>query len=113
VNKWSDSSILKDFPNPCCKHTHTIKTSDFTFHGYPSQPDYAKLTIEMIPDEKVMELKSVKQYLFQFRTKHISYERILDVMFEDFISVYSPFYLKISIETSPRGGLTSKLEKST
>jgi len=109
--KWSDPTLLKSFPNICQLHTHTIETEELSFYGFPNQPDFAKIIIEIIPDTKAVELKSVKEYLLQFRVKHISYERILQVVFTDFIDVYKPKYLKITLETKPRGGIQSKLER--
>jgi len=109
--EWSDRTILKSILNTCKNHNHILETTELTFHGFPNQPDYAKLTIEVRPDDKAVELKSFKDYLFQFRTKHISYERLLNTIFDDFIFVYKPLYLKIKLETNSRGGIKSMLEK--
>jgi NADPH-dependent 7-cyano-7-deazaguanine reductase QueF len=107
--EWSDSSILKSIKNTCQNHIHIIETSELSFLGFPNQPDYAKLTIQVKPNEKAIELKSVKQYLLQFRNKHISYERILNCIAEDFAKEYQPIFLEVTIETKPRGGISSKL----
>jgi 7-cyano-7-deazaguanine reductase len=114
---WSDSSLLVSIKNTCPGHTHILETEELSFYGFPTQADYAKISIEVKPDEKAIELKSVKEYLRQFREKHISYERILNCVFEDFWNVYYPLYLKITMETQPRGGISSTLfiskEKNT
>jgi 7-cyano-7-deazaguanine reductase len=86
-------------------------TSEFTFHGYPSQPDFATLTISMVPYERVAELKSLKLYLIQFRTIHISYEGVLNTIYDDLMKIYGPVKLHIKLETEPRGGIKSILEK--
>ena len=106
---WSDSSILKSIKNTCQNHVHIIETPELTFYGFPNQPDYVKLTIEVKPNEKAIELRSVKEYLLQYRNKHISYERILNCISEDFWGIYQPTSLKVTIETRPRGGISSKL----
>jgi NADPH-dependent 7-cyano-7-deazaguanine reductase QueF len=111
MTEWSDPTILKSIPNTCFYHKHTIITSELTFHGYPEQPDYATLTIVVTPNKKAIELKSVKQYLFQFRLTHISYERLLNTIYNDFEAVYQPAKLYIKMETQPRGGLKSIVEK--
>jgi len=107
---WSDPSLLKSFPNICPFHKHTLETEELSFYGFPSQPDFCKIIIEVIPDKRAIELKSVKQYLLQYRLKHISYERVLNTVVNDFKEVYKPLYLKVTLETKPRGGIQSKLE---
>ncbi len=107
---WSDPTILKYFPNPCQSHRHILETEELSFYGFPNQPDFAKIIIDVTPDKRAIELKSVKEYLLQFRLKHISYERILQVISKDFVDVYKPLSLRIILETKPRGGIKSKLE---
>jgi len=109
--EWSNNIILKSFPNSCLGHKHTIITPEVTFFGFPTQPDYAIITIEVIPDKLAIELKSVKQYLMQFRDKHISYERLLNTIYNDFDFIYKPKLLKIRLEMTPRGGIQSIVEK--
>ena len=107
----SDSSLLKGFKNQCPKHKHTIITNELTFYGFPKQPDFAEITIKIVPNKQVVELMSVKKYLVQFRNVHISYEGILDVIYKDFKRVYRPLKLYVRLETNPRGGIGSVLEK--
>lgn len=104
-----DRSVLKTFKNPCRNHTHILDSDELTFDGFPTQPDFAHITIECIPAMLVIELQSVKKYLHQYRNKHISYERILNTIFEDFWYTYQPNYLKVKIKTNPRGGISSTL----
>lgn len=107
--EWSDKNILKAIKNTCPNHTHILETSELTFEGFPTQADFATLTIEIQPLELAVELKSVKEYLKQFKNKHISYERILRCIKDDFWDIYEPQYLCVTIVTRPRGGITSKL----
>ena len=80
-----------------------------TFLGVPHQPDFAKIYLTMYPGKKVIELKSLKFYLQQFRDKIISYERLINVIYEDLMDVYKPIRLRIVLETNPRGGISSRL----
>lgn len=107
---WSDPSALKSIPNPSRKgYEIKIKTSEVTFLGVRDQPDFADLYITMYPSETVIELKSLKAYLFQFRSRILSYERFINVVYDDLMSVYSPNRLRIVAEFNPRGGISSKL----
>lgn len=85
------------------------KAPELTFLGINDQPDFATLYITMYPQKSVIELKSLKEYLYQWRDVVVSYERFLDVVFEHFMTVYEPVRLRLTLETRPRGGISSKL----
>tara|TARA_A100001515_G_scaffold69389_1_gene55156 strand:+ start:258 stop:671 length:414 start_codon:yes stop_codon:yes gene_type:complete len=107
---WSDSSILKSIPNPSRSAYETkIKVPELTFEGTRQQPDFATLYITFYASEKVIELKSLKEYIYHFRSKTMSYERIINVIYDDFIKVYDPARLRLVMICNPRGGISSKL----
>jgi 7-cyano-7-deazaguanine reductase len=85
------------------------KSPEVTFLGVNDQPDFATLYITMYPKDQVIELRSLKQYLYEWRNVVVSYERFLDVVFEHLVSVYRPVRLRLTLETRPRGGISSKL----
>ena len=108
--KWSDSSILKSLKNPSNKsYEIKIKSPEITFLGVKNQPDFAKLFIIFYPNEKIIELKSLKIYLQQFRNTIISYERLINVVYDDLIETYNAKRLRIVMEFNTRGGISSKL----
>ena len=107
---WSDNSILKSLKNPSNKsYEIKIKSPEITFLGVKNQPDFAKLFIIFYPNEKIIELKSLKIYLQQFRNTIISYERLINVVYDDLIETYNAKRLRIVIEFNTRGGISSKL----
>ena len=61
------------------------------------------------PNDKVVELKSLKQYFYQFRETHISYERIINTVYDDLMETYSPKRIRIVMKFNVRGGITSQL----
>jgi 7-cyano-7-deazaguanine reductase len=65
--------------------------------------------ITFYPEQSVIELKSLKQYFYQFRDTRISYERIINTIYDDLMDVYSPKRIRIVMEFNVRGGITSKL----
>ena len=108
--KWSDNSILKSLKNPSNKsYEIKIKSPEITFLGVKNQPDFAKLFIIFYPNEKIIELKSLKIYLQQFRNTIISYERLINVVYDDLIETYNAKRLRIVMEFNTRGGISSKL----
>ena len=107
---WSDPNILKSIPNPTNKgYEVKIKSPEITFLGVKDQPDFADLFITIYPNGKVVELKSLKYYLQQFREKIISYERLINVVYDDLMAAYEPDRLRIVMVFNPRGGISSKL----
>lgn len=108
---WSDASILQSIKNPESQgYEIKHRCPELTFMGAGNQPDFAELFITFYPDKKVVELKSLKQYLFQFRTGTIlSYERIINSVYRDMMEVYEPARLRLVMKTRPRGGISSML----
>jgi len=108
--KWSNREILKsiDSPNDGAYETK-IKIPELTFEGVRSQPDFGTLYITFYANEKVIELKSLKEYIYHFRSKIFSYERLANVIYDDIIAVYSPARLRLVMVCNARGGISSKL----
>jgi len=107
---WSDSSILRSISNPTSlSYEVKIKNPEVTFEGVRGQPDFASAFITFYPNESVIELRSLKEYFFQFRGKILSYERLINVVYDDLINAYSPSRLRVVMIFNPRGGISSKL----
>ena len=108
---WSKNrNILDSIPNPT-KEAYEIKTKvpELTFEGVRGQPDFARLYITFYPRSSIIELKSLKNYFFAFRNQIFSYERIINVIYDDMMAVYEPERLRLVLECNPRGGISSKL----
>jgi len=104
-----DGSLLKGLPNAARGYEQRISIPEFTFLGVHNQPDFGDITIWFYGKEKTIELKSLKEYLYQYRDTIISYERCLDVFYKHMIEAYTPDRIRIEIEFRPRGGISSKL----
>ena len=106
-----DSSMLKGIPNPekVKPYEVKIKQPEITFLGVYDQPDFATLYILMYPNGKVVELKSLKLYLQQYRDVVISYERLLNQIYDHMMEVYDPQRLRLVLDCNPRGGISSRL----
>ncbi len=106
----TNKRVLKKITNPALEpYEIEIDAPEFTFYGAKNQPDYAAITITMIPEKSVIELKSLKLYLQQYRNQIASYERVINVIYDDLIQMYKPKRLLIEMKFRPRGGITSKL----
>jgi 7-cyano-7-deazaguanine reductase len=107
---WSDKALLESISNPTNKaYEVKIKNPEVTFLGVKNQPDFAQVYITFYPRDKIVELKSAKLYFFQFRNKTLSYERLINVVYNDFMEVYEPDRLRVVMNFNARGGISSKL----
>lgn len=105
-----DRSILKGIPNPTDQaYEIKIKIPEFTFLGVKEQPDFAVIYLTFYPGKKVIELKSLKQYIFQLRNIVASYERLINIIYDDLQAAYEPSRMRLVMICNPRGGISSKL----
>jgi 7-cyano-7-deazaguanine reductase len=72
-------------------------------------PDYGTIIIEYTPDEKIVELKSLKFYLLQFRNVGIFYEHLVNRILDDLVQIFQPKQMDVIGDFTSRGGLTTKV----
>lgn len=105
-----DMSLLKAIPNPSKEaYEIKIKIPEFTFLGVKEQPDFANVYLTFYPNDKIIELKSLKQYVFQLRDIVVSYERLINIFYDHMMQVYKPDRLRMVMNCNPRGGISSRL----
>jgi len=105
-----DPSILGSVPNPSKEsYEIKIKVPEFTFLGVNEQPDFGVLYITIYPTGNIVELKSLKKYIYQLRNIIVSYERLINVVYDHMIDVYKPDRLRLVLKSNPRGGISSRL----
>jgi 7-cyano-7-deazaguanine reductase len=105
-----DKSILKSIPNPSKEaYEIKIKIPEFTFLGVKEQPDFATVYMTMYPSDRIIELKSLKLYSFHLRDIVVSYERLINIMYDHMMEVYKPERLRLTMICNPRGGISAKL----
>ena len=56
------------------------------------QPDFAKITINYIPNVKMVESKSLKLYLFSFRNQGDFHEDCINIIMKDLVKLMEPKY---------------------
>lgn len=68
-------------------------------------PDFGTLYIEYVPDQYIVELKSLKLYVVKFRNVGIFHEHVTNYILDDFKKVCNPKKIKITGDFNPRGGI--------
>ncbi|MBF0468511.1 MAG: NADPH-dependent 7-cyano-7-deazaguanine reductase QueF [Desulfamplus sp.] len=86
----------------------TIKQPEFTsVCPMTGLPDIGSIIIKYRPDQKIVELKSLKFYLLQYRNVGIFYEHVVNRILDDMVDMLEPLYMEVIGEFTPRGGVSS------
>lgn len=95
-----------DNPHPARDYEVDIGFPEFTClcprSGYP---DFATVRIRYVPDEKIVELKSLKLYLNSFRDVHVSHEEIVNTIYSALERELKPRFLEVIGDFNPRGNV--------
>lgn len=70
------------------------------------QPDFAEIRISYVPDERMVESKSLKLYLFSFRNHGDFHEDCVNTIMKDLIALMDPKYIEVTGFFTPRGGIS-------
>lgn len=99
---------LETFPNHNEHRDYvvTLQTDEFTcLCPKTGQPDFAKISIQYIPDKKIVESKSLKLYLWSFRNEGVFHEHVTNMILDDLVAALKPRWCKVSAEFAVRGGI--------
>ena len=101
--------VLETFDNKHPDHHYWIKFNcpEFTtLCPITGQPDFGTIYISYIPDEKMVESKSLKLYLFSFRNNGDFHEDVVNIIMKDLIKLMEPKYIEVWGKFTPRGGIS-------
>ena len=104
---------LETFPNhhPERDYVVTLKTEEFTcVCPATGQPDYARLTIQYIPDKRIVESKSLKLYLWSYRDEGVFHEHVTNVILDDLVFALKPRWCKVTADFAARGGISITID---
>ena len=99
---------LETFPNrhPNRRYTVTLYTDEFTaLCPMTGQPDFAKIRVEYIPNQRVVESKSFKLYIWSFRNQGIFHEHVTNVILDDLVAALDPHWCRVTGKFAVRGGV--------
>ncbi len=77
-----------------------------------AQPDFGTITIRYIPDQKCIESKSLKLYMFSYRNHNTFYEEAVNRILDDVVAACDPRECVVLGEFTPRGGIEMTIEVS-
>lgn len=101
-------SVLECFGNKHPERDYFVKFDCPEFTSLcpkTGQPDFATIYISYVPDEKLVESKSLKLYLFSFRNHGDFHEDCVNIILTDLVELLEPKYMEVWGKFTPRGGI--------
>ena len=96
-----------DYPGSATEIVY--ETDEFTFVcPWSGLPDFARLVIRYIPNNSLVELKSLKYYLTSYRNVGILQEHAVNRILRDLVPLLQPVSMVVEAEYKERGGLKTK-----
>ena len=109
------SKELISVPNPETGRDYEIacETDELTcLCPVTGQPDFATVRISYVPDELVVELKSLKTYLWSFRNEGAFHETVTNAILDDLIKALLPRRMTVQTIWKVRGGIVTTVTAS-
>jgi 7-cyano-7-deazaguanine reductase len=103
---------IETWPNQFPGRDYEIEVSSPEFTSVCPKtglPDHGTLTVRYVPDQKCLELKSYKMYLFAYRNLGIFQENIVNRVLEDLLRATDARKITVIGDFTPRGGIYSKI----
>lgn len=111
--RQAPAKSLETFPNPSPGRDYAIRMEipEFTcLCPKTGQPDFATLHLEYVPDERCVELKSLKLYVWSFRDEGKFHEAVTNEILDDLVAATRPRYMRLTAEFLVRGGIYTTVE---
>jgi 7-cyano-7-deazaguanine reductase len=102
------SRELIAIPNPHPGRDYEVRceTNEFTcLCPVTGQPDFATVTISYVPGPSIVELKSLKQYLWSFRDEGAFHEDVTNRILDDLAAAVEPRRIEVTTDWLVRGGI--------
>jgi len=103
------SATLETFQNKFSKRDYWVRFESPEFTSIcpvTGQPDFARITIDYVPDQLCIETKSLKFYLASFRNTRSFNEEIANRILEDLVKACSPRRMTVHGAFAARGGIS-------
>ena len=106
----SPSRKLATFPNPSPGRDYLIRHECPEYTAVcplTGQPDFGSIVVLYTPDQRCVELKSLKLYLWSFRDQGHYFEQATNQVLEDLVRAVKPRRMSVIGKFNVRGGITT------
>src|ERR1044072_2935523 len=76
------------------------------------QPDFATIRVRYVPDQHLVELKSIKLYIWSFRDTGAFHEAVTNRILDDFVRAAAPRWIEVVGDFNVRGGIKTVVRAS-
>ena len=106
----SKDLVALDNPHPGREYEVRCETPEFTcVCPRTGQPDFATVTITYVPDASIVELKSLKLYLWSYRDEGAFHEDVTNRILDDLVAAIAPRRMTVHTRWNVRGGITTEV----
>ena len=102
------AKALETVPNPHPDRDYevSLEIPEFTcLCPKTGQPDFATIRIRYVPDRHLVELKSIKLYIWSYRDEGAFHEDVTNRILNDFVAVAGPRWIEVVGDFTVRGGI--------
>jgi len=93
-------------PNPARDYHIHMEIPEFTcLCPKTGQPDFATLFLDYIADQRCVELKSLKLYIWSFRNEGHFHEDVANRILDDLVAATQPRFMRLTAKFYVRGGI--------
>jgi 7-cyano-7-deazaguanine reductase len=109
----SKELVALDNPHPGRDYEIRCETPELTcVCPMTGQPDFATVTITYVPAASIVELKSLKLYLWSYRDEGAFHEDVTNRILDDLVAAVGPKRMTVRTDWLVRGGIHSVVEAS-
>ena len=109
------SRDLVALPNPRPGRDYEVRceTPEFTcVCPLTGQPDFATVTVTYVPGDAIVELKSLKLYLWSYRQEGAFHEDVTNRILDDLVAAIGPRRMTVRTDWQVRGGISTTVTAS-
>lgn len=75
-------------------------------------PDFAVIKLKYVPNERCIELKSLKLYINSFRNVKVFHEHVMNMILDDFVTACDPLQVELEGDFHVRGNIKTVVRAS-
>jgi 7-cyano-7-deazaguanine reductase len=108
--------VIETLPNRFAGREYEVELGDPEFTSIcplTGAPDFGTITIRYVPNEKLLELKSLRDFLGEFRGREILQEEVVNEVLDQIVASAAPVRAEVEGVFNMRGGMTTRVVART
>jgi 7-cyano-7-deazaguanine reductase len=108
--------LIETVPNRFAGREYEVELADPEFTSIcplTGAPDFGTVTIRYVPGEKLLELKSLRDFLAGFRSREVFQEEVVNEVLDEVVASAAPARAEVEGVFNMRGGMTTRVVART